>query len=61
MGPLCALLVLRAEAIRTDLFTAWREQARAGLQQLRDCEDEELGFQEPYYANVDRLFAALLS
>lgn len=61
MGPLCALLVLQPSRLPVDKLNDWRSLARGGLQKLIDDEDEELEFQQPYYANVDALFAALIS
>lgn len=61
MGPLCALLVLEPATISRALVTEWRMKAADGLQQLIAAEDEELGFQRPYYANVDLCFEGLLA
>lgn len=60
IGALAALLSLRpAQAPRPRLLH-WRRCAAEGLTRLEAEEDEELHFQRLYYANLDRVFAALL-
>lgn len=60
LGGLAALLVLAPVEVPPRKIEGWRRKARAGLAELETAEDEELSFQRQYYANLDRIFAALL-
>jgi hypothetical protein len=60
MGGLAALLVLAPCKVSARRLAGWRRKAQLGLATLIEEEDEELPFQREYYANLDRVFAALL-
>jgi hypothetical protein len=61
MGALAALLVLEPCRVSARRLASWRRKARRGLAELEDPDDDELPFQRAYYANLDRVFAALLA
>lgn len=52
MGHLAVLSVLAPCAVSTEKIAAWREMATRGIAELRDRADDELEFQEGYYANL---------
>jgi hypothetical protein len=60
MGALAALLVVAPCRVSPTKIEGWRRKARKGLAALEAAADEELPFQRLYYANLDRVFAALL-
>lgn len=60
LGGLAALLVLTPCSVPTRKLEGWRRKAKAGLATLVAEPDEELPFHRMYYANLDRVFAALL-
>lgn len=60
MGGLAALLVLEPCSVPARKIERWRKCAQKGLAALEEREDEELDFQRPYHANLDRVYAALL-
>lgn len=60
MGALAALLVLEPCSVSTRKLESWRRKARTGLAALEAADDDELEFHRPYYANLERVFAAVL-
>lgn len=60
MGALGLLLVLDPLRVSAPTIEGWRRKAARGLAGLRAEPDEELEFHEGYYANLERVFRALL-
>lgn len=59
MGMLAALMVLAPCKVPVATIDRWRSYAKQGLATLRENEDDELEFHEPYHANLDRTFEVL--
>lgn len=59
LGGLAALLVLSPCSVPARKLDGWRRKARRGLAALEAEPDDELEFHRVYYANLDRVFAAL--
>lgn len=60
VAALAFLLVLAPLRVPAGTIEGWRRKAARGLARLRAEPDEELGFHERYYANLERVFRALL-
>lgn len=60
IGALAFLLVLEPMRVPAATIEGWRRKAARGLAQLRAEPVEELEFHERYYANLERVFLALL-
>ena len=61
MGGLGTLLALTPCHIPRSRIEKWRDAAAEGLARLEQRNDEEVGFQRPYHANLSRVFRVLLS
>ncbi len=59
MAVLAMLLVLEPCKVDPKRIAHWRACSAKGLKMCEAAEHEELEFQRPYYANLDRVFAAL--
>lgn len=60
LGPLAALFVLEPCHVPASTLERWRRCAQEGLAVLESEPDDELPFHRLYYANLDKVFAALL-
>lgn len=60
IGALAALLVLDPCQVPVKKIEGWRRKAQKGIARLEADEDDELEFHRDYYANLDRVFAAVL-
>ncbi|MDY7099914.1 MAG: hypothetical protein S0880_01880 [Actinomycetota bacterium] len=60
VGALAALLVLEPCDLPVELLTEWQQLAALGLAELELSDDGELDFHQPYHANLDAVFDALL-
>ena len=61
MGGLAALMVLEPCKVSPRKLASWRLKAQRGLAALEADADDELPFQRSYHANLDKVFAALLT